>query len=214
MGKCHRDSMFHVEMHLRLWSTFTCVVFNLSHDLGALASRQQRINCFSFLSFFFFFIKHLEHAADHYYPPWSQQHLGLIWFQSQTPSSTSSGTVILNWPTVPLAKVKKCYGAFYNPQPITHAENTGRVQTWLIFANLELFWHVYLFNLFILTSSDYNWQQRVALTLDSVLDLSVTMMQKECEGKSTHCRTIAGRQANYRRLLPQKINATLVLNCI
>lgn len=168
-----------------------------------------------FLSFLlFFFIKHLEHAADHYYPPWSQQHLGLIWFQSQTPSSTSSGTVILNWPTVPLAKVKKCYGAFYNPQPITHAENTGRVQTWLIFANLELFWHVYLFNLFILTSSDYNWQQRVALTLDSVLDLSVTMMQKECEGKSTHCRTIAGRQANYRRLLPQKINATLVFNCI
>lgn len=57
MGKCHRDSMFHVEMHLRLWSTFTCVVFNLSRDLGALASHQQRINCFSFLSFFFFFYK-------------------------------------------------------------------------------------------------------------------------------------------------------------
>lgn len=91
-------------------------------------------------------------------------------------------------------------------QPTAHhlCRNTGRVQTWLIFANSELFWHVYLFNLFILTSSDYNWQQCVALTLDSVLDLSVTIMQKECEGKSTHCITMAGMQENYKRFLPQK----------
>lgn len=46
-----------------------------------------------------------------------------------------------------------------------------------------MFWHVYLFNLFILTSSDYNWQQWAELTLDSVLGLSVTIMQKAREGK-------------------------------
>ena len=91
-------------------------------------------------------------------------------------------------------------------QPTAHhlCRNAGRVQTWLIFANSELFWHVYLFNLFILTSSDYNWQQCVALTLDSVLDLSITIMEKECEGKSTHCITMAGMQENYKRFLPQK----------
>lgn len=46
-----------------------------------------------------------------------------------------------------------------------------------------MFWHVYLFNLFILTSSDYNWQQWAELTLDSVLGLSVTITQKAHEGK-------------------------------
>lgn len=78
-----------------------------------------------FLSFLLSFLKHLEHAADHYYPRWSQQHLGLIWLQSQTPFSKLNCTVILNWPTFPLAKVKKCYGAFYNPQPIIYAETLG-----------------------------------------------------------------------------------------
>lgn len=67
-----------------------------------------------------------------------------------------------------------------------------------------MFWHVYLFNLFILTSSDYNWQQCVELTLDSALDLSVTIMQKECEEKSPHDITIASRQENYERFLSQK----------
>ncbi|KAL6092083.1 hypothetical protein STEG23_011640, partial [Scotinomys teguina] len=42
--------------------------------------------------------------------------------------------------------------------------------------------------------SDYNWQQRVELTLDSVLDLSVTITRKECEEKSTQCLTIASKQ--------------------
>lgn len=67
-----------------------------------------------------------------------------------------------------------------------------------------MFWHVYLFNLFILTSSDYNWQQRIELTLDSVLDLSVTIMQKECEEKPTHYMTIASGQENCKRFLSQK----------
>lgn len=53
-----------------------------------------------------------------------------------------------------------------------------------------MFWHVYLFNLFILTSSDYNWQQWAELTLDSVLDLSVTIMQKACEDKFSKEMTI------------------------
>lgn len=55
-----------------------------------------------------------------------------------------------------------------------------------------MFWHVYLFNLFILTSSDYNWQQRAELTLGSVLDVSVTIMQKACEDKVSEEATIAG----------------------
>lgn len=95
-------------------------------------------------------------------------------------------------------------------QPTAHhlCWNTGRVQTWLIFANSEMFWHVYLFNLFILTSSDYNWQECVELTLDSVLDLSVTIMQKECEEKSTRYITIASRQENYRFLSQKKCNLT------
>lgn len=54
-----------------------------------------------------------------------------------------------------------------------------------------MFWHVYLFNLFILTSSDYNWQQWAELTLDSVLDVSVTIMQKACEDKFSKEVTIA-----------------------
>lgn len=81
-------------------------------------------------------------------------------------------------------------------QPTAHhlCWNSGRIQTWLIFPKSEMFWHVYLFNLFILTSSDYNWQQRVELTLDSVLDLSVTITGKECEEKPTQCLTMASRQ--------------------
>lgn len=81
-------------------------------------------------------------------------------------------------------------------QPAAHhlCRNSGRIQSWLIFPKSEMFWHVYLFNLFILTSSDYNWQQRVELTLGSVLDLSVTITQKECEEKSTRCLTIASGQ--------------------
>lgn len=55
-----------------------------------------------------------------------------------------------------------------------------------------MFWHVYLFNLFILTSSDYNWQQRAELTLGSVLDVSVTIMRKACEDKVSEEATIAG----------------------
>lgn len=91
-------------------------------------------------------------------------------------------------------------------QPTAHhlCRNTGRVQTWLIFANSEMFWHVYLFNLFILTSSDYNWQQCVELTLDSVLDLSVTIMLKECEEKSTRSITIASGQENCKWFLSWK----------
>lgn len=83
-------------------------------------------------------------------------------------------------------------------QPAAHhlCRNSGRIQSWLIFPKSEMFWHVYLFNLFILTSSDYNWQQRAELTLGSVLDLSVTITRKECEAKSTQCLTIAGRQGS------------------
>lgn len=83
-------------------------------------------------------------------------------------------------------------------QPAAHhlCRNSGRIQSWLIFPKSEMFWHVYLFNLFILTSSDYNWQQQAELTLGSVLDLSVTITQKECEAKSTQCLTIAGRQGS------------------
>lgn len=195
IGKCHCDSTFPIESYIRLWYIFTCIVSNLSSDLGVLASRQQRINCFSF------FWKHLEHAADHYCPRWSQQHLGLIWFQSQTPFSKLSCTVILNWPTFPPSKGEKMLWSILQPTAHYLCRNTRRVQTWLIFANSEMFWHVYLFNLFILTSSDYNWQQCVELTLDSVLDLSVTIMQKECEAKSTHYITIARKQKNYKRFL-------------
>lgn len=90
-------------------------------DSGVTSAKNQLL----FLSFLLAFFRHWEQAADHYYPRWSQQHLGLICLQSQTPFSKSSGTVILNWPTFPLAKVKKCYGAFYNPQPIIYAETLG-----------------------------------------------------------------------------------------
>lgn len=75
--------------------------------------------------------------------------------------------------------------------------------------NFEMFWHVYLFNLFILTGSDCNWQQCVELTLGSVLDLSVTITPKECEEKATRYMTIASGQEHGKRFLsPQKRKAT------
>lgn len=58
--------------------------------------------------------------------------------------------------------------------------------------------------MFILTSSDYNWQQCAELTLDSALDLSVAMMQKEREEKSARYVTIASGQENCKRFLSQK----------
>lgn len=105
-----------------------------------------------------------------------------------------NSAVILNWPnfsSLPPKKGEKPEGTFHNT---AHRLRCGaeRAQTWLIFSRTEMFWHVYLFNLFILTSSDYNWQQWAALTLGSVLDLSVTIMQKAFEAKFSKGVTRAG----------------------
>lgn len=133
---------------------------------------------------------------------------GHIWvwfgFRSQAPSSTWSCTVILNWPTSPLAKVEKCYGEFYSPQPIIYPAARGEFRLGLFLANFEMFWHVYLFNLFILTGSDCNWQQCVELTLGSVLDLSVTITPKACEENATRYMTIASGEEHLRDFFPPK----------
>lgn len=80
---------------------------------GVMSAENQPL----FLSFLLSFLKHLEHAAGHYYPQWSQQHLGLIWLQSQTPFSKSSGTVILNWPTFPSQRWKNVMERFTTRSP-------------------------------------------------------------------------------------------------
>lgn len=103
--------------------------------------------------------------------------------------------VILNWPNFSSLSPQKRWKTWWNiSQHAAHQLccSTERAQTWLIFSRTEMFWHVYLFNLFILTSSDYNWQQWAALTLGSVLDLSVTIMQKAFEAKFSKGLTRAG----------------------
>lgn len=84
------------------------------------------------------------------------------------------------------AKGEECNGSLYALRPRRFSHHADNICFRLLFfATSELFWHVYLFNLFILTSFDYNWQQSTDLTSDSVLDLSVTIMQKACEGDSS-----------------------------
>lgn len=129
-----------------------------------------------------------------------KEHLGFIWLQlqpaplSRAELGRNSKLTQLSFPSPPpqKKKVEKLDGNISQHAARRFRCSAERAQTWLILPRTEMFWHVYLFNLFILTSSDYNWQQWAALTLGSVLDLSVTIMQKAFEAKSSEGVTRAG----------------------
>lgn len=168
-----------MEMCIHLGSALTCIAINLSSDLGVLASHQQRINCFFFLSFFL--CKAFRACSRSLLPEVEPATFGFDLVSVIDPFLKVELRRNSKLTHLPPSKGEKMLWSVLQPTAHHLCQNTGRVQTWLIFPKSEMFWHVYLFNLFILTSSDYNWQQCVELTLDSVLDLSVTIMQKECE---------------------------------